>query len=445
MNKLWMAPILLLMICPRTVTADPIDIGSRLELFVDDYLIDTLTGAELQLQSPTPREVAIIHDEPWEGNSSGYHTVFQDGDLYRMYYRGHQYTVKEDSFGGAHREVVCYAESRDGVHWEKPDLGLVDYEDSKSNNIIWDATGSHNFTPFIDANPDCKPDEKYKALGGVGNGLFIFSSADGINWNLMDRKPVITEGAFDSQNVAFWDETRNHYAAYFRTFTQMGDRKVRSIAMTTSPDFIHWATPTALEYPGSPIEQLYTNQVIPYHRAPHLLLGFPTRYVDRPLTDHVKTIDPVELRALLLKSYRRCGTDLTDGLFMTSRDGQTFHRWGEAFIRPGLQEKGNWTYGDIYQNYGIVETKWDPGCSLEALEELNVPSELSIYVSEGSWRTGETRERRYTLRIDGFVSVHAPLPVGELVTKPIVFSGNRLQINYSSSAAGSVRVELQDP
>ena len=67
------------------------ELGDRRELFVDDYLIDRMHGIELRLQKPVPRNEAIVHDAPWEGNTSGYHTVFQDGSLFRMYYRGSMY------------------------------------------------------------------------------------------------------------------------------------------------------------------------------------------------------------------------------------------------------------------------------------------------------------------------------------------------------------------
>ena len=66
------------------------DIGARRELFVDGYLVDTMTDCELRLHRPVPREAALVHDAPWEGNLSCYHTVFKDGDLYRIYYRGTQ-------------------------------------------------------------------------------------------------------------------------------------------------------------------------------------------------------------------------------------------------------------------------------------------------------------------------------------------------------------------
>jgi hypothetical protein len=90
-----------------------IDIGSRRELMVDDHLIEDLRGgAELRLHHPTPREVVLVHDKPWEGNTCGYYTVFQDGGAYRMYYRGHQFVVREDKLEQAQREVTCYAEPR---------------------------------------------------------------------------------------------------------------------------------------------------------------------------------------------------------------------------------------------------------------------------------------------------------------------------------------------
>ena len=420
------------------VSADEvIDLGSRRELFVDDYLIDKIDGAELILHKPTPREMVILHDEPWEGNASGYHTMLQDGDIYRMYYRGHRYAAEEGRLRPVHLEVTCYAESHDGIHWTKPQLGLFDYEGSKQNNIIWQGTGSHNFTPFLDTNPSCASEQRYKAFGGTGSrGLHAFKSADGIHWSKLSDKPVFTEGAFDSQNVAFWDPARDRYAAYFRFFSKKSEGSLRQIGGTHSQDFLHWASPTPLNYPGSQQrQQMYTNQIVPYYRAPHILLGFPTRYVARGLTDHVQTLDPVAVRARVTAAGRRLGTDLTDGLFMTSRDGVTFKRWDQAFLRPGPQQEGRWMYGDNYQSWGLVET------------ESNIPGgprELSFYSSEGSWRDGETGERRYTIRLDGFVSLNAPLAGGEIVTPPLRFNGSNLVINYSTSAAGSLRIEIQD-
>jgi hypothetical protein len=205
--------------------------------------------------------------------------------------------------------------------------------------------------------------------------------------------------------------------------------------MCHSLDFENWSEPVGLNYPDSPPQQMYTNQILPYYRAPHVLVGFPTRYVARPLTEHVQQLPPLELRAKLIKVYERCGTDLTDGLFMSSRDGLNFKRWDEAFLRPGPEAEGRWIYGDNYQSYGLFETK---------SEQPGSPREISMHFDEGAWRDESRRIRRYTIRLDGFVSLNAPYAGGQMTTKPLIFSGSQLSLNYATSAAGSLKVEIQD-
>ena len=107
-------------------SADVLDIGSRRELFADDFLIGKLAGDVKQvLHQPEPKEVILVTGKPWEGNTSAYYTIFQDGDLYRMYYRGSH--ASGPGGKGTHPEVTCYAESKDGVHWTKPELGLFEF------------------------------------------------------------------------------------------------------------------------------------------------------------------------------------------------------------------------------------------------------------------------------------------------------------------------------
>ncbi len=199
---------------------EPIRIGSRLEL-LDRHLVDRLSGgAELRLHRPVPREVSLVRDEPWEGNASGYTTVFQDGSRYRMYYRGKQTTYTQGTITVPHREVICYAESQNGIQWLKPRLDLIKFDGSRANNIIWDDVGSHNFAPFKDDNPAAERERRYKAVGGKKRqgGLYAFQSPDGIHWSRMSEKPIITKGALDSQNLAFWDRIRGEYRSYIRDF-----------------------------------------------------------------------------------------------------------------------------------------------------------------------------------------------------------------------------------
>jgi hypothetical protein len=151
----------------------PIDVGSRRELFVDDLLIEGLEGkAALRLHHPQPQEVAIVHDAPWEGSGSGYHSVFQDGDKYRMYYKAWHLAVSPGKVKtDTHPLFCCYAESSDGIRWTKPDLGLHDFGGSKANNIVIasETVGKAQLDAghpavFEDENPEASADARYKAI-----------------------------------------------------------------------------------------------------------------------------------------------------------------------------------------------------------------------------------------------------------------------------------------
>ena len=393
----------------------PVDIGSRRELFVDRYLVSELKGARLRLHPPQPHEVVLSFDKPWEGLYSGYETVLRDGGTFRLYYRGMP-AARHD----LDTEVTCVAESRDGVQWTKPELGIYDVQGTKKNNVVLARNrGCHNLAPFIDANPAAPADQRYKALGGTGApGLLAFVSPDGLHWSQFQEEPVITKGAFDSQNNAFWSVSEEQYVCYFRVFR---DGK-RWIARTTSEDFVHWTEPVDLELGGKPREHLYTNQISPYVRAPHIYLGLPTRFLPgrRVVTDE-------EARRIGTPTEWNYVNDCTDILLASARGGTDFSRtFLEAYVRPGLDLR-NWTSRANYAACGFVQTG---------------DAELSLYVKHNSGYPS-SHMRRYTLRPDGFISVHGPYGGGEFVTKPLTFAGNRLLINFSSSAAGGLRVELQ--
>jgi hypothetical protein len=360
-----------------------------------------MNGVALLPLQPVRREVAIVFDRPWEGNASAYYSVFQDGDYYRMYYRGQNYDAKTKQSSPA---VICYAESKDGIHWLKPELGLFEFKGSKSNNVIWTGRGADAFAVFKDANPACKPEQRYKALAvpGMSQGLLALQSADGIHWSLMQAEPVITVGTMEFH--------RNYRDGR------------RDVMTSTSADFLHWSKPVWLECPGGVKDvELYTNGVLPYYRAPHILFGFPVQYVATRESEF-KPDDATGMNGI------------TNPLFMTSRDGVHFRRWDEALIRPGLQTDC-WGTRNNYPAWGLVVTKAD---TLEALPEL------SIYASEGYYQGNNCRLRRFTTRIDGFASVHATSRGGEMVTKPLMFTGGSLHINFATSVAGSIGVEIQD-
>jgi len=273
-------------------------------------------------------------------------------------------------------------------------------------------------------------------------GLFAFKSADAINWSLMRDKPVITKGAFDSQNIAFWDVTRGHYRTYYRVFTegittkeQWAPAGIRAIQTGTSKDFLKWSNFNDLAYVDSPPEELYTNQVAPYYRAPHILIGMPTRYLERGWSESMRALPERKNRELRASSTERYGTALTDALLMASRDGVKFKRWNEAFLRPGIERPGTWQYGQQYIAWNVVET---------ASTVAGAPNELSLYATEDYWHGKGGTVRRYTLRMDGFVSVFGSAKRGEILSKPLTFDGTKLSINFATSIAGGIRVEIQN-
>ncbi len=397
--------------------AEPIDIGSRRELFVDHYLIESLDGARLSLHRPQAREIVLKFDQPWEGLYSGYETVIRDGDKFRFYYRGMP-EAKHD----LDTEVTCVAESKDGIHWTRPKLSRYEVRGFKENNVVLARSrGCHNLAPFIDTNPNCPTDERYKALGGTGKpGLLAFVSRDGLHWKQLQPDPVITKGAFDSQNNAFWSVSEERYVCYFRVFRE----GKRWIARATSKDFVHWDDPIDLELSDKPREHLYTNQISPYARAPHIYLGLPTRFLPGR-----RVVTEEEARQIATPREWNYANDCTDILLASARGGTDFKRtFMEAFIRPGSDLR-NWTSRANYAARGIVQTG---------------ERELSIYVKHHSGYPSN-HVRRYTIRPDGFVSISGPYGVGEMITKPLTFSGNRLTINYASSAVGGLRVEVQTP
>jgi len=410
-----------------------IPIGNRREVFWDETLIDTAhTTAILTLHHPQARDVVLMHDAPWEGDGCDYHCILKDGDLYRMYYLAWK-TEKPEI-------AVAYAESRDGIRWIKPSLGLCEYAGSRDNNIILDHNTAtfDNFAVFKDPRPGCPADELYKGVGSDGRDgyLWCFTSGDGIRFKQAWR--MTKEGTFDSLNIAFWDRHRNEYHCYLRGFHD-GEKStqyvgVRDIRWMTSPDFRNWTAPVLLDFMGGDDYPLYTNVVNPYYRADHMFVGFPSRYVERKAwTPNFDQLPGVENRKKRMATSPRYGLAVTDCVFMSSRDGRKWKRWDEAFMRPGPERGNNWVYGDCYPALGMIETPSDlPHASRE----------LSMYAFDGHWGGLPAQMRRYTLRIDGFVSCRAGWKPARVTLKPITFSGRRLSINFATSAAGSMVIRL---
>jgi hypothetical protein len=402
---------------------DIINIYSRRELFLDNFLIKRMKGARLRLHHPAPAEIVLYFNKPWEGEYSTYSTIIRDQGLYRLYYRGYP----KEYEGEASKEFTCYAESVDGLLFSRPNLGIIKFHGTYDNNIILadSSPWTHNFCPFIDTKPGVNLLERFKAVGGLGkDGLKAFVSADGVNWKEMQKEPIITKGIFDSQNVAFWSQNEKCYVCYFRTFKNIDDQRYRWVSRSISPDFVNWSKPVEMDLGKKPPEHLYTNQTQPYFRAPHIYLAIAARFIEGR---QVVTDSKAKELSLMYPDWLR--KDCSDAILASSRGENKYDRtFMEAFIRPGLGFT-NWVSRTNYPALGIVQ-------SLS-------PNEISIYVNR-NYGQPTAHLQRFKLRTDGFISVHAPYEGGEMITKHFRFVGDKLEINYSTSAAGNICIEIQD-
>lgn len=360
-----------------------IDLGNKREMFLDEYLLDTLVGLELQLN--TPQEVKSTNIP-----NGYYQTIIKTDSLYRIYFRDNLSFWKGEHYDGNPGEITKSVISRDGYHWQEEATLL---NDSIDNFIFYDPPFSHNFTPFKDLNPNTK--YKYKALSGTNDtdGLFYFVSNDGIKFKKYRNKPVIKHDTayyeFDSQNIAFWSQHENQYVCYFRRLIN----GLRSFSRTTSKDFENWSKPINI-FPNLEGEHLYTSGIQPYFRAPHIYIGLSTRFFPK-------------------------NGNSTDIVLISSRDGVKFDRtFPEAIIRPGLKTE-RWGNRSNYMTLNLVP-----------LDE----NYMGIYA----------RNTLFKIRMDGFSSIKSKSKEGFFVTKAFTFNGAHMEINYSTSAGGYIHIEILD-
>ncbi len=369
----------------------------------------------------------IRADRPWEKLLiSFYLTVLDDGGKLRMWY------ICRDA---ENRPNVAYAESTDGVNWEKPNLGIVEYEGSTDNNLV--GMDSLEGTVYID--PHAPPEEKYCYVTHIWTeGMVRFHSPDGLHWN-RDEKPLVNFGA-DSQANTFWDERTNTYALYLRGWEKREDDKLYrtqvradlesltkplSIQPSEKSRYIWGKEKTAViddEFPqvlatdesDPPDSDVYTISAQPYPLDPSWYLGFPS-FFQR-------------------EAHRSDGR--LDVAFIGSRDGFEWHRYDRTpyartgvagsenanmvFIGPGLIVRGDeiWQYGTgFHSRHGDVEARR---------------------------RKTDGVICRYVQRADGFVSVDFANDGGRFVTELVEVTGDRLLVNVETGALGSLAVGLLD-
>ena len=425
-----------------------INLKGKRELFWDFDIVESQEGIKINRHGPVRKNIALLCDAPWEGVTCGYPAVRKVGDEYRFYYRasGQNEMAKGESF--------CVAYSKDGKVFEKRNLGLYEFGECKETNIHhMEERFIDNFSIFVDNNPECPENEKFKALSlksyqgeaKYETELWLYTSSDGLTFE--NPRKLDIKGVFDTYNVLIFDESEKEYRIYLRDFhnqdgsectyepTEAMNLCIRDIRISKSKDLVNWTMPEYLKY-GKDAEdlQLYTNQIIKYPRA-DIYFGMPTRYIDR--RDDKASFKYLSnkdgWRSELLSKGNRIGSAMTDCVLMYSRDGSNFKRDSNAFASPEYEEGRNWYYGDCYFAHGIIETVSDEN------PEVN---EYSMYAGLG-YRQRAIEFVRYTIRLDGFYSLRADYEGGEFITKAMTL-GDTLAINFSTSAFGGVRILICD-
>ena len=451
--------------------ATPMELGSNRQLLFDPLFLAESSGVELRMNAPyQDPEPVLTPDKPWElarggveryyGKFERYHTVMLEDGRFRMWY-----AVSTEG-DGRKRMLLCYAESSDGVHWEKPTLGIIPFNGSSENNIVGPPSPNatqQGATVFRDdhgpAGERYKLWTKYVASDedrekGIVTGLWAMVSPDGLRWKLLQEEgyPINRGNAADAQHTCFWDEDIGKYVGFVRMKnfpkgTKREPRYVRGIQVMkcdglvqrkcwvghlTSDDFRNWTM----------AEKVF--EADERDEASPVPGGAPEW---RPIVDYyvpggMKVPGVANAYIMLPNAYYHWRDDsfpcTLDVRLATSRNMADWyqHPEREPFLRLGLE--GSASDGMILANPWLIP----------------VGDEIWLYYAGiGSFHRPHHRRKppvssgifRARLRRDGFVSADASYDGGEFTTPVVTFEGSRLDLNLDGSAGGWLQVEILTP
>lgn len=388
----------------------PFNIGMRKHLFIDDMLLDTTEGLVFACNRPTALQKLDFEPLPGSWSPS---VVDVDGNVYLYVPDGY------GPSGGITRLLV----SEDGVHFREPSLGIHEYGGSTGNNIVFQGTPFCG-TFFSDLNPNVPPDERYKLTAWVPNrGICLYHSPDGIDWRR--NETLLLPLASGCGAETFYDDQRGKYLtcidlkSTWRTEHNPGNgrcavmgetdeiKKAWPFTQLDDPYFEGWPFPvTTGELPvvfeADQNGEVLSTRAIKYPWAPDVYLAFVWR-------------------------YGKDGNGRTD--LGVSRDGTNWKFFADGTWYHDLGSIGGIRPREAVSIYGIIRRG----------------DELWQYVDYGAGVQGEGRRvyARVTQRLDGFVSLDTERRIGTALTKPFIFDGNRLVLNYATED-GYIKCALLD-
>ncbi len=436
----------------RAAGAEPIDVGGQRQVFIDDRFMAEAKGVHLRVHQPRKTgEWTIKPEHPWEQGGIGpYSNLLHDGTTYHAWY----HTMDTTEWDQGHTNgSVCYATSRDGITWEKPDIGLIEYKGNRRNNILFGhgasglRLGQDGGMVFLDPNGGVENRFRMLCRFGEGEGLRIFSSSNGINWRLTHKsvcrfRTDEKRHHLDSQNIMFWDDRISKYVLYCRRNLFSDGVQGRGVARAESAELEVF--PLVQDMPimigperGDRWVDYYSSSAMKYPWAQDAYYMFPQAYFHYLGGEIPEFPRQTPINAGPLHTQ-----------FAASRDGKNWERYDRRpFLRLGM--KGEFDWASVRMIHGLV-----PDVS---------GREMYMYYRGSDWLHGWDRNpnnkrllteaglgagrniaviSRVVMRRDGFVSVSAPWTGGEFTTGPLRCKGRKLALNADTSAEGTIRVEL---
>ncbi len=432
----------------------PIPLGGRKQVFVDWTLIDAGYGLSFKDGKAAPRRMPrgvrlAVHppvlmpapsfyaDRPWEDRfiNACYTTLVQEQGRLRMYYETHSCHDRRSDLSAR----VCLAESDDGRLWRRDPLGLIEWQGSRQNNIVYSkeipgVVAAHGAAVFKD--PSAPPEERYKIVHcgpiRVGEqtlpGLWASVSPDGLRWRPLE-KPLMQHTS-DTQNIIAWDAEARLYRAFVRgifpTHGRLGKgfHGRRAVDGAVTKDFRVWPSPEPVLSPGPddpPDWDIYANAYVQWPGAADAHLMFPSFYC--------RASDVVEVHLAV------------------SRDAWHWSRPAKTPILPAGEPGAPWE-GGMYAGHGIAaltERGLAPNHDAATLWAIPIgvvyythnyvpPDDDHLHRRQGPWLA--------TIRPDGFMSLCADA-AGECWTYPVTWTGNRLRVNSWARLGGGIRIGLE--
>lgn len=423
------------------------DIGSRRQLFIDDYAIATTGNLKRTFHRARKHgDPVMVPEHPWEGvGTAPWPSVFLFGDViwdgeagrYRMWYT----TAKQDMEGGQHD--VLYATSEDGIHWDRPlDLGIVEYGGSGENNILITDTSVQTIL-FLPDEADARKRYRLLTFDRNVNAYAWRYSSDGLHWSEPVGIPALAgKGMFDNLNAAY-DEVRGLYVIAVKKFDNAYEHPVvgqlpgpgfRRWFMTTSEDGIEC---TPLVEMDDLIDEMDGRLYIEGERCSGLNTYGLSMYAYHGVYLGLQWF----FRVADTQGFYSCHGGPMDGRLLFSRDaGEQWRIPTREFVLP-RGRKGEWDWGMI--------------CGIANRPVLS-PDGSEWWYYYGGWNFGHGTSRRRAciglakLRVDGFASIDSPDTEGVLETPGLKFVGRELVLNVDATGEDAdgernyARVELLD-